>query len=220
MANMIFISGNDGSGKSTFTRRFRGKANALGIETLEMRYYGFFVRRCLRGVLERVSNASSRKRASDSPAPPGAEKATPPARATGSRGSGGLRGIAILAFLWLYQGAMAIECRIRSALAGSRLQLLDRCFVDDLVSICATLRVAPSPRLIRFSRLAFPHKRLYYLCGGEEVEFARILDMDLSADFHRKKHAIYRDIIDALEPIDPSLRRFSTAPTDGSRTGR
>jgi hypothetical protein len=123
----------------------------------------------LRGVLEALSHASTRKRASDAPAN---QQTSEGSRSRGSQStvaSGGLRGIAVLAFLWLYQVAMAIECNIRSMLSCTRLQVLDRCFVDDLVSICATLRVALSPALVRFSRYAFPHKRLYHLCGGEKL---------------------------------------------------
>lgn len=216
MANMIFIAGNDGSGKSTFTRRFCGKASALGVDTDQVRYYGFWVRRGLRGVLERTSQASSRKRATDSQSGPREnEKRSGTGRGSGE-GRSGPRAVAIIAFLWIYQVAMALECRIRAALACGRMQVLDRCFVDDLVSICATLRVVPPPSLVRFSRHAFPHRRLYYLCGGEKVEFARIEDVDLSADFHRKKHAIYENVVNALEKLDPSLRRISTAPAEES----
>ncbi len=196
----MFVVGNDGSGKTTFTERLAGKAAAMGLRVHRRRYYGSTVRVVFRRLIDTWTDASRRKTAASAGGGPR------------PRTRNGARARVLLAFLWLYQTAIGLETRLRDLLDRSDLRIVDRSFVDDLVSIGETLRVEVPPSLLRYSSRLFPVRRLYYLSAGDAVEFARILDVDLSKAFHHAKGERYRAMIAQLEPFTPGLRRISTAP--------
>ena len=201
----IFVSGNDGSGKSTFTRKLRSRLEARGASVAERRYYGSVVRRALRGVIERLTQASRRKLDGGQ-----SGNAAPEARSADAVRGRSLRSLAVLGFLWTYQTAMGVEARLRDWVSRYDVEIVDRSFIDDLASIAETLKVEPPPALLRYSCALFPVRRLYFLSAGHEIEYARIVEMDSSADFHRAKGERYDALVAACEPALPTLRRIST----------
>ncbi len=214
-ARTVFIVGNDGSGKTTFTAKLTDRSEGMGFRVTQRRYYGSLVRVLFRQIIESLTGASRRKTettenlASAPLAKPAAKTSMPnPAR----QASGGPRGAALLAFLWVYQTAIGIETRWRDLFSSSDLQIVDRSFIDDLVSIGQTLRVDIPVSLLRYSCWLFPIRRLYFLSAGDDVEFARIADLDLTEAFHTAKGEQYRRLIAEVEPWVPGLRRISTAP--------
>lgn len=200
-----YVVGNDGSGKTTFTGRLSRKAEALGMRVHKRRYHASLVRVVFRRVVEAWTGASRQK------------TAQPPGEASGaSRPAGGGRRLLLLAFLWIYQTAIGVESRFRDLFDRADLLIVDRSFVDDLVSTAETLRVEVPASLLRYCCLLFPVRRLYFLSAGDAVEFSRIVDVDLSEAFHREKGKRYRGMIATLEPWTPGLRRISTAPRNGN----
>ncbi|MCP5058709.1 MAG: hypothetical protein GY937_18565 [bacterium] len=203
MTELVFISGNDGSGKSTFLRRFNAKAEARGISVERRHYYEGLVRRSLRFALDRRNRLSGWKQSAvTSPGGSSSGRPRPPARR-----SGVLDGV-----LGLYQFAMAIELGLRLALSAKDLMLVDRSFIDDLISIAETLRIEPPAAFLRRGAAWFPARRYYYLSAGHEAEYARIVDLDLTAAVHRAKGERYADLFAQLEALGAPVRRIDTRP--------
>jgi hypothetical protein len=218
-ARSVFVTGNDGSGKSTFANRLRRRATARGMRVGERRYYGSLVRRSFRGLIELLTSASQRKVETAAPTTTGQDAPSSSAAQGAPRQERkqqtGLRRVASLAFLWAYQTAIGIETRLRDWFSCNDLEIIDRSFIDDLVSISQTLRVEIPLSLLRYSCALFPTRRLYYLSAGHDVEYGRIVEMDLSAEFHRAKGERYAAMIAQLEPGFAPLRRISTASRPG-----
>ncbi len=201
MTELVFISGNDGSGKSTFLRRFCARAEACGLSIERRHYYEGVVRRLLRFALDRRSRLSGLKQDSDPSAKgAGSQSLRHPVRS--SR--------AVDRVLGLYQLAMAMELRLRLAFSHKDLILVDRSFVDDLISIAEMLRVEPSGALLLRGAGWFPVRRFYYLSAGHEAEYARIVDLDLSRSVHRAKGERYAELFAQLEESGSPVRRIDT----------
>lgn len=205
----VFVVGNDGSGKSTFTKKLRAEAEAEGLSVGNRRYYDNWVRLAFRGLTERITQASKRKMETvEKPDP--MTGSSGPAKPGSKSSRTGFRAFVAIAFLWIYQTAMGIEMRVRDLFARHDLEINDRSFVDDLVSIAEILRVDIPPSLVAYSSRLFPFRDFYYLSAGHEVEYARIADMDLSAEFHRAKGLRYEKMIESIELHTKKLRRIST----------
>jgi len=204
MARTVFIVGNDGSGKSTYARRLAARLEARGWRVRRTGYYDSLVRRCFRGLVEALTGASRRKLV---PAPAGSP------RDSGERPwatAGGLRRLGMLAFLSIYQAAMALEWRVRDGLATADVLLCERSFVDDLASVAEVLRVEAPAWLLRCSGRLFPVCRLCYLSAGHDVEYRRIVTLDLSPLVHQRKGERYRQWVRLLSDSGVKIRRIHT----------
>ncbi len=206
MARIIFIVGNDGSGKTTYSTRMRDKMLARGVTATRIHYYRLLIRTALRTLVDRASGVSARKFE---------EKAESPSNASQKRVGhiSGPRASLLVAFLYFYQIAMAIEMRLRGLLTRADYLIVDRSYIDDLVSILGSFRLATPRRLVLVSAWLFPNWRVIYVSAGPEVEFARIVDVDLSRAVHLGKSRRYEEIAGILEAANAPLRRVdSTRP--------
>jgi hypothetical protein len=174
----------------------------------------------MRDTTERFTGASKKKLGSeDTPEPASTSSAPSDAleriasrSAEKKRGAQArARSLALLVFLWVYQICMAIEARIRDCRADGVL-LQDRSFVDDLASILEVFKLETPVALVRFSAHVFPLRRAIYLSAGHEVEFSRIVELDLSKGMHRRKTQRYQEMVRILEEQGVPVKRVSTAP--------
>lgn len=123
-----------------------------------------------------------------------------------------MKTLALLVLLYGYQTCMAIEWRLRDWLCRADVLLTDRGFVDDLVSIVVTVEIEPPTALVKWSARLFPLRRVIYLSAGHEVEYARIVDVDLIPEVHRRKGEHYAAFVGILESQGVCVRRLDTAP--------
>ena len=208
---IVFVCGNDGSGKSTFTRRFAAKVRAHGLTAVIRPYYHSSVRRALRAVVERAVGANEKKKQ-----PLSLDNVAQENRHMSRRRD--MRAKLIGTILWMYQSCMAAEWWARCLLCRADVLVVDRCFVDDLVSTFETLQTEPDEALLRTSCRLFPMRWIYYLSAGNEVEFARITTVDLSPQLHRIKGQRYQQFIALLEQIGAPVKRIDSAPRDSHGT--
>ena len=211
MARTIYICGNDGSGKSTYARRLAQRARARGLTVVHRHYYRSLVRRCLRGIIERLLKVSTRKRTG-----PGGQAGKTTAATFRKRR---YRTMAILAFLGIYQTCMALEAWCRDRFCRANLLVMDRGFIDDLASILVTFRLPAPLWLVRCSAQFFPMRQIIFLAAGHETEYLRIIAMDLSQDLHRAKSEHYDRIVRSMEKLGVAIRRVNTGrPTLGANS--
>jgi hypothetical protein len=126
----------------------------------------------------------------------------------------------LLAALCLYHTSMGVEFRIRSCLCRSDVLLITRSFIDDLASIAETLNIADVSALIRWAVWLFPIRKVYFLSAGDNIEYARILDVDLTREFHRCKGERYRSFVRELEQLGAPVRRIETGSSGVGRRPR
>lgn len=209
--------GNDGSGKTTFLARAHQRLTDAGVVAEVRHYYKSWVRRLLRQTVERVTGVSRRKKEESLVGISWSHVADgdQPLRLRS-----GLSAAPFFFFLWIYLALMALEARLRDCATRGAL-LYDRSFVDDLVSTIEMFRLTTPVRLVRWSARVFPVRRLYYLNAGHEVEYARITELDLSADLHRRKGLRYQELVEIVESAGVPVRRLHTisrVPTGGHRS--
>ena len=209
MARTISIIGNDGSGKSTFAQRYAVRLTAAGVRVVRRPYYNSIVRSVLRRPVERLGGVSRRKMGREHPE-------SDPARRDEGRSAisyrrGPQAGL-LLALLWVYQLCMAVESRIRDLLCLGGVLIQDRSFVDDLASTLEILRLRTPRTLVKWSARLFPIRRAIYVCAGHEVEYARIVQLDLSPQMHKRKSQRYDTMVELLEISGIPVRRINTAP--------
>lgn len=209
MARTISIIGNDGSGKSTFAQRYATRLTAAGVRVVRRPYYDSIVRSLLRRPVERLAGVSGRKMGRE-------HSESDPARRDEGRSAisyrrGPQAGL-LLALLWVYQLCMAAESRVRDLLCLDGVLLQDRSFVDDLASTLEILRLRTPRRLVKWSARLFPIRRAIYVRAGHEVEYARIVKLDLSPQMHKRKSKRYDTMVELLETAGIPVRRINTAP--------
>ena len=215
MACIVYVSGNDGSGKSTFARRFAAHARARGLKVTQRHYYDAAVRRLLRSTVERTASVDSRK-----------QQRRPDTTASVRRRSGAVgvsRSVAGVFMLAAYQVCMAVESTVRRWTSRADILLIDRSYVDDLVSIHETLRMPFPIGIVGLSARIFPARRLYFLHAGQEVEYGRIVELDISPQMHERKSQRYVQFIDAVEQRTATVKRIRTAgrgPTGAAGSDR
>jgi len=202
MACIVYVSGNDGSGKSTFARRFADHARARGLKVTQRHYYDAVVRRMLRAVVERIASVDQRKK-QQRPDQIGAVR-----RRAGAAGAA--KWVLAVMAIAAYQACMALEYRVRRWTCSSDVLLIDRSFVDDLVSIHETLRIRVPYRIVHASTRIFPIRRLFFLQAGHDVEYGRIVQNDLSPQMHENKAVRYAHFIDAVEKRTSAVKRVRT----------
>ena len=195
-----------------------------GASAMRIHYYRLKVRTVFRALTERISGVSARKfEDGTGPAPvvpgrsqpPATEPATPPGRQPRSRSRTGfasrIRSGLLLAFLFGYQLAMSIEMRLRALFVSREYLIVDRSYIDDLVSILGSFRLETPGRLVRLSAWLFPQWRIIYVSAGPEVEFARIVDVDLSESVHFEKSGRYEEMVAILESAGAPIRRVDSS---------
>lgn len=202
MACIVYVSGNDGSGKSTFARRFADHTRGRGLKVTHRHYYDAVVRRMFRSVVARIGSVDKRKRQQ------GHEAIS--AERCRSSPVGSAKAAVAVVILTAYQACMALEYRLRGWTCLSDILLVDRSFVDDLVSIHETLRLNFSARIVHLSTRIFSIHRLYFLQAGQAVEYGRIADLDLSPEMHELKARRYAQYIDAVEQRTGAVKRVRT----------
>ncbi len=207
MACIVYVSGNDGSGKSTFARRFADHARARGLKVTQRHYYDAVVRRMLRSVIERIASVDKRKR-QRRPDQHGAVR-------RGSGAAGTAKWVLAVVAVAAYQACMAVEYRVRRWTCAADVLLIDRSFVDDLVSIHETLRIRVPYRVVHASTRIFPIRRLFFLQAGHGVEYGRIVQNDLSPQMHERKAGRYAHFIDAVEKHTTAVKRVRTDRSRG-----
>ncbi len=210
MARTVYIIGNDGSGKSTYARRFERRAQAFGLRVIRRHYYDAIVRRLFRGLVESAAGVRQRKMAG-SPAAPDRQRPAEPPGGTPRRHGSLIRRLGGGAFLWAYQTAMGVEMRLREWFSPRGVLLVDRGAVDDLISISRTLRLDVPDPLLRWTARLFPARQIIHLSAGAEVELSRIVDVDASPEHHRRKGELYDALISRLESMRAPVRRVNTA---------
>ena len=205
---VIYIVGNDGSGKTTYSTNLREELLEQGKSAQRLHYYRLGVRSAFRSLIEVVSSPSKKKL-----------EAPPAPRESHSTGAGQrVRASLLVAFLFLYQMAMAAEMRLRAAWIKSDHLIVDRSYIDDLVSILKTFRLDTPRALIRLSASIFPQSEVIYVSATPEVEFDRIVDVDLSRAVHLEKSHRYEEIVEILEEAGSPVRRVNTNGPPGSQT--
>jgi hypothetical protein len=182
------------------------------LRVVRRHYYTAIIRRLLRGLVERATGASRVKAQAGDSSPANTPAATTNAPAYRS----GIKAKAAICFLWCYQAAMAVEMRLRDWFCPGDLLLMDRSYIDDLSSTAQTLRLRLPDTLVRSSARWFAARQLIFLSAGHEVEYGRIVDMDLTPELHRKKGEAYEHMIRTIEKSGIPVRRINTA----TRTGR
>ena len=215
MARTISIIGNDGSGKSTFAQRYAARLTAAGVRVVRRPYYNSIVRSLLRRPVERLAGVSRRKMGRANPEGDAGRHGD--CRSAISYRRGPQAGL-LLAMLWVYQLCMAAESRICDLLCLGGVLVQDRSFVDDLASTLEILRL-PTPRtLVKWSARLFPIRRAIYVCAGHEVEYARIVQLDISPHVHKRKSQRYDTMVELLEIAGIPVRRINTAPRGIARS--
>ena len=202
MACIIYVSGNDGSGKSTFARRFADHARARGLKVTQRHYYDAIVRRMLRNLIERIASVDKRKKQHRS------DQNGAVRRGAGAAGS--TKWLLTVMAVAAYQACMALEYRVRRWTCSCDVLLIDRSFVDDLVSIHETLRLRVPYRIVHASTRIFPIRRLFFLQAAHDVEYGRIVQNDLSPQMHERKANRYAHFIDAVERHTDAVKRVRT----------
>ncbi|MBJ20218.1 MAG: hypothetical protein CL933_12480 [Deltaproteobacteria bacterium] len=216
MTKIIFIIGNDGSGKTTYSTRMLERMRASGSSARRIHYYSLSVRSAFRALVDVVSGVSARKLDAEDARRPEPESRSPSATldeptATDSRSASGLRALVLITFLYFYQIAMAIELRLRALVAPTDYLVVDRSYIDDLVSVLESFRLETPRRLVGFSSRLFPRWRMIYVSAGPDIEFARIVDVDLSRAVHFGKNRRYQEMAGILETAGAPLRRVDSS---------
>ena len=213
MARTVYVSGNDGSGKSTFLKSLGTKLESSGLRPVRRHYYDSVFRTAIRGGIEQLLGVNRKKKARKSaPSQETAQessKVDKPSKKRSLRGSA--KRIAVTMFLWGYQSLMGVEARWRDVTKCNRVLLVDRSYIDDLVSIVELLDIPTPVALVKWSVWIFPVRSLYYLTAGSEEEFARIVDLDLSPETHRRKHERYQELMEIVESAGGEVRRINTS---------
>lgn len=106
---------------------------------------------------------------------------------------------------------MGLEARWRDVTRLNRVVIMDRSYVDDLVSIVEVFDIQVPTALVKWSSWLFPVRTLFYLSAGSEEEFSRIVEVDLSKEVHYRKHERYQQIIEVVESAGVSVRRVDTS---------
>jgi molybdopterin-guanine dinucleotide biosynthesis protein len=222
MTRVIYVVGNDGSGKTTYSTNLRKRLLARGASAQRLHYHQLSVRAAFRSLIEAFSNVSERKldEARDG------RDATPsgPSGGGGTTIASGARASILVVLLFLYQMAMATEMRLRTLFARCDHLIVDRSYIDDLVTIVGSFRLKTPATLIRLSSAMFPQWRIVYTSAGPNIEYARIVDVDLSRTVHLEKSRRYQEMVEILEEAGAPIRRVDTsrpvpAPTDDPKEG-
>jgi hypothetical protein len=208
MPSVVYIVGNDGAGKTSYTARLSGRLSRIGVGVKCRHYYSSAVRQIVRGVIRPTTNAHGKKHG-------GTEKRVEDLRKRQIPVSLLKRWIQVGA-IFLYQLLMALELRCRH-LWDADVILLDRSFIDDLIGLSILLNIEISDSLIKFSAKIFPLREIVYVYGGHEVEYARIVDNDLTRELHRLKGAHYGRYISVLARGGVRVRVVKTGSQAGSK---
>jgi hypothetical protein len=209
MTKTVYVTGNDGAGKSTYASLYVAHASKSGLRAVKRHYYSNIVRSFLRSIIVRAVSISERKLSiGDVKVSKGRPKSSLRRKRTDLKMFG--RDIIILS-LGLYQILIAAEMWLRQLVSRQDLLLIDRSYVDDLASISETLNLGIPERIIRWSALVFPGRKIIYLSAGHELEYSRIVEIDLSAEVHRSKGLHYEAIIDLVERAGVDVQRLNTS---------
>jgi hypothetical protein len=215
MTRAVYIVGNDGSGKTTYALRLEERLCRRGYSVTRQHYYRQWVRRAFRSAVERSAGVSKLK-AGDagergaSSGPQGHAPGGP--RRTDQSTTRKAAGRVLVAFLYVYQLAMAMEMHLKLLVSRVDFRIIDRSYIDDLASILGSFRFPTPARLIRFSSRVFPQWRIIYVSAGHDVEYARIKDVDLAKSLHREKSLRYEEMLEILASAGAPLRRVDTGP--------
>jgi molybdopterin-guanine dinucleotide biosynthesis protein len=221
MTRAIYIVGNDGSGKTTYSKRLEKRLRRRGYSVTRQHYYHQRVRRALRSSVELVAGVSKRKTidAGDRGAELREQHASHEHAARGGESSVRTSaGRLLIATLYAYQIAMALEMHLKLLFSRVDFLIIDRSYVDDLASILESFKQSTPASLVRFSSEIFPQRRIIYVSAGYEIEYARIEDVDLSESVHREKSQRYEEMVEVLASSGAPLRRVDTRP--GSRISK
>lgn len=217
MARTIYVSGNDGSGKTTFLNRYEARLNSSGLKTSRRHYYDSLMRTIIRSSVEKVFSVTQKKSTErnhnweDLPITGNTRKKSPV--------TVGLKRVSINAFLWFYQSLMGLEARLRDIACTRKVIVTDRCYIDDLASIYEILNIPVSTALVKWSTWLFPARKIYYLSAGSKQEYARIVDVDLSPETHRRKHERYVRLVEIVESTTEPIRRVMTGSPQENNDG-
>jgi len=106
---------------------------------------------------------------------------------------------------------MGLETRWRDITGLNRVIIMDRSYVDDLVSIVEIFDIQVPTTLVKWSSWLFPVRTIFYLSAGCEEEFSRIVEVDLSREVHHRKHERYKQIIEVIESAGVSVHHVDTS---------
>lgn len=205
MAKIIFVSGNDGSGKSTFCVDLAHKYSSDGFEIVVIRYYHNIVRRIVRSGVGFISKINQKKKNSSNF---GSAKLKRSERSSEFKQS--IRFGLLYALILPYCLLMLVETRIRARISPADFMIVDRSYVDDIVSICSAFKLSIPIKFLSILVHLQRGSMIYYLTAGHEIEYARVVDCDLSKDFHLTKSRNYSAIFDEMQARGFLIRRIST----------
>jgi len=192
MTNIIFISGNDGSGKSTYCSCLVKKLQDEGVSAYSRKYYHNFVRICLRKLVNLSSSIQKKKTRRDT-----SIEGVEPERQEKPRFYS-LINFLINSLLLFYHFLMAFEIAIRRLLSRADVIVIDRSFMDDMVSISAAYNSSVPKFFLRGLKYALSKSHIHFLSAGHETEYLRIVDVDLSKSFHKRKSEIYDSLVNDM----------------------
>lgn len=208
MTNVIYVVGNDGSGKSTYSAGLENRLSRVGLSTFSRHYYSSFFRGLLRRLALLLRPSKNKKQVF---------------RNTSNRRFCFITYLrkafikAILAIIiWPYQVAMALEIRCLQIFTCVDYLIIDRSFVDDLIGIKEILNIEIPLFLVKISAFLFPIHRVIHLSAGHEIEYARIVDNDLTKELHYLKGKQYDFFLDALAAYGVRIKRIDTGRDKGS----
>ena len=193
LAPVIYFSGNDGSGKSTASKKLAGRLVSLSASVSSRHYYDMPLRILVTKFV-------------------GSQKGTKSAvnHVTSTRLHFGRLSNWVFALLFFcYMVGMALSYFVMR-LKSNDILVIDRSFVDDLVSVF-TEKQRPIPVILIFSGyLLFPCRFLAFCYASQEVEYSRIASVDSSYEFHRDKSENYEFVLACLKKTRMKILKLST----------
>jgi hypothetical protein len=212
MAKIIFISGNDGSGKSTFCVDLAHKYSSDGFEIVVIRYYHNIVRRIVRKVVGFISKINQKKKNSSN-----FDSARVKRSDRTSRFKQLIRFGLLYVLILPYCLLMLAETRLRARISPADFMIVDRSYVDDIVSICSAFKLPIPIKFLSILVHLQGGSRIYYLTAGHEIEYTRVVDCDLSKDFHLTKSRNYTAIFDEMQSRGFLINKINTIEFSGGK---
>lgn len=202
-STVIFVSGNDGSGKSTFLKLQYSSEDQVYLE----KYYKSWLRSKFRRAIAffiSIKKIKYSKKKLASPKNNNTKIKVPIDRSV------------IGYFFWVfvffpYQLLRIIEIKIKQSQLNGKTLVFDRCFIDEIASIETGVKMRCPSWIVKCIDKMMGAETIYYLFAGHEIEFSRIKEEDQSAEFHLRKEKVYLRLIKILETKGSNIKRVNTA---------
>lgn len=191
--SLIFVCGNDGSGKSTYMNELNLEFCETNREIYLRHYYENPLRKISRYFIKPKINKREKKVSPDN----------------------SNNKVLIKYFYIIYVFITVLAIRIEAYLRRNSIIIYDRSFIDEMVSIEVLNRIKIKKKWYLFLFRLVGDSRFVFLDANSELKFNRITDKDISKELFLEKELVYSQVFNEL--MDAFCDKIEKINTNGNK---